>query len=84
MKAIQVSYSNYTHKYRAKAEGVPAITRSKETLDTDNPARDIAHQLANKHNWLENGKYRLEEGCLPNLDSVFVFVKNPQPLLYAN
>lgn len=81
MKAIQVTHL-LSGKYQAKAEGVPAIRRSKETLDPNNPALDIATQLCNKYNWLQNGKYHLEEGCLPNLDTVFVFVKNeivPKP-----
>jgi|GEM_PF-6690353 len=76
MKAIQVSYSSLTGKSRAKAEGVPAITRSQETLDNSFPALDIATQLCDKYNWLQDGKFRLEEGGLPNGDTVFVFVKN--------
>lgn len=82
MKAIQVSYSSLTRKSRAKSEGVPAITRSQETLDNSFPALDIATQLCDKYNWLQNGKFRLEEGGLPNGDTVFVFVKNevePKP-----
>jgi hypothetical protein len=76
MKAIQVTHL-LSGKYQAKAEGVPAIRRSKETLDPNNPAKDIAHQLCAKYpHWLQDGKYRLVEGCLPNLDSVFVFVEN--------
>ena len=77
MKAIQVTHLP-SGKLQAKAEGVPAIRRSKETLETHNPARHIAIQLCNKYNWLEDGKFRLEEGCLPNGDAVFVFVKNPE------
>lgn len=50
----------------------------------NNPARDIATQLCNKYNWLQDGKYRLEEGCLPNLDSVFVFVENPSSKLQTD
>jgi hypothetical protein len=83
MKAIQVSYSNTTGKYRAKAEGVPAIIRSKEE-NGGYTASKIAHELANKYNWLQfNGetKYRLVEGFLPNGNDVFVFVKDVQPLL---
>jgi hypothetical protein len=80
MKAIQVSFSNTTGKYRAKAEGVPAIFRSVEQ-DGGYTAARIAQELADKYNWLKDGKYRLEEGCLPNGDSVFVFVKDVQPLL---
>lgn len=81
MKAIQVSYSNITHKYRAKAEGVPAITRSKETLTPNLEALDIARQLANKYNWLEDKRYWLAQGSLPNGDDVFIFVKDVHPLL---
>jgi hypothetical protein len=82
MKAIQVSRSSVTGKLRAKAEGVPAIIRSKETLDDNNPALDIATRLCAEYNWLQDGKFRLEEGGLPNGDTVFVFVKNevePKP-----
>lgn len=85
MKAIQVSYSNITHKYRAKAEGVPVIFRSVEQ-DGGYTASRIAQELADKYNWLTfNGepKYRLEHGFLPNGDDVFVFVelppKEPEP-----
>lgn len=80
MKAIQVSYSNITHKYRAKAEGVPAIFRSVEQ-DGGYTASRIAQELADKYNWLTfNGvlKYRLEHGFLPNGDDVFVFVELPK------
>lgn len=81
MKAIQVSYSSLTRKSRAKAGGVPAITRRQETLDNSFPALDIATQLCDKYNWLQDGKFRLEGGGLPSGETVFVFVKNPQPLL---
>jgi len=80
MKAIQVSYSSITHKYRAKAEGVPAIFRSVEQ-DGGYTASRIAQELADKYNWLTfNGvvKYRLEHGFLPNGDDVFVFVELPK------
>jgi hypothetical protein len=79
MKAIQVSYSNLTHKYRAKAEGVPAIFRSIEQ-DSGYTSSKIAHELAEKYDWLTfNGevKYRLEQAFLPNGDDVFVFVELP-------
>ena len=82
MKALQVSFSSLTGKYRAKAEGVPTITRSRETLDNSFPALDIATQLCNKYDWLQDGKFRLEEGCLDNGDTVFVFVKNTTQFLY--
>jgi hypothetical protein len=81
-KAIVVSYSNLTHKYRAKAEGVPAIFRSIEQ-DGGYTAPRIAQELADKYNWLTfNGvlKYRLEHGFLPNGDDVFVFVELPKEL----
>jgi hypothetical protein len=80
MKAIQVSYSSITHKYRAKAEGVPAISRSVEQ-DGGYTASRIAQELADKYNWLTfNGvvKYRLEHGFLSNGNDVFVFVELPK------
>lgn len=83
MKAIVVSYSSLTHKYRAEAEGVPAISRSIEQNGGYTAAR-IAQELADKYNWCKfNGeaKYRLEHGFLPNGDDVFVLVKNARPLL---
>jgi hypothetical protein len=49
MKAIVVSYSNLTRKYRAKAEGVPAIFRSVEQ-DGGYTAPRIAQELADKYN----------------------------------
>jgi hypothetical protein len=79
MKAIQVSYSNTTGKFRAKAEGVPAIFRSIEQGSGYTSAK-IAQELAEKYNWLTfNGevKYRLEQAFLPNGDDVFVFVELP-------
>ena len=79
MKAIQVSYSSLTHKYRAKAEGVPVIFRSVEQ-DGGYTAARIAQELADKYDWLTfNGKpkYRLEHGFLPNGDDVFVLVELP-------
>jgi len=79
MKAIVVSYSNITHKYRAKAEGVTAITRSKEE-GSGYTSEKIAQELAEKYDWLTfNGKtkYRLERGFLPDGDDVFVLVELP-------
>ena len=81
MKAIQVSYSSLNDKLRAKADGVSSISSLRSNLNNSSPALDIATQLCDKYNWLQNGKFRLEEGGLPNGDTVFVFVKNPQPLL---
>lgn len=80
MKAIVVSYSSLTHKYRAEAEGVPAISRSIEQNGGYTAAR-IAQELADKYNWCKfNGvlKYRLEHGFLPNGNDVFVFVELPK------
>jgi hypothetical protein len=80
MKAIQVSYSNTTGKFRAKAEGVPAIIRS-IGQGSGYTSSKIAHELAEKYNWLTfNGKvkYRLEQALLPNGDDVFVFVELPK------
>jgi hypothetical protein len=79
MKAIQVSYSSTTGKFRAKAEGVPAIFRSIEQ-GSGYTSTKIAQELAEKYNWLTfNGevKYRLEQAFLPNGDDVFVFVELP-------
>ena len=82
MKALQVSFSSLTGNYRCKAEGVPTITRGKHTLNEANPALDIATQLCNKYDWLQAGKFRLEEGCLDDDTTVFVFVKNSTQFLY--
>ena len=76
MKAIQVSYSSLNDKLRAKADGVSSISSLRSNLNNSSPALDIATQLCDKYNWLQNGKFRLEEGGLPNGDTVFVFVKN--------
>jgi len=79
MKAIQVTHL-LSGKLQAKAEGVPAIRRSREALDDNNPKLDIATQLCNKYDWLTfNGvtKYRLQQAFLPNGDDVFVFVELP-------
>ena len=81
MKAIIVRKSTYHSRYWVSAEGVRGIHVSYEE-DDGQTSLSAATKLANKYGWLQNGKYRLEEGRLPNGDDVFVFAKNPQPTIF--
>jgi hypothetical protein len=68
MKAIVTKYVGPTEKRGARikvsAEGLPSVF---DPYDSDVDAHDVsAHAFANKLGWLENGKYRLVRGGLPD------------------
>lgn len=83
MKAITVSVLPATdtlpRRVKAKAEGVPAITRSvcevegRDSLSLDKVCEKLAHELCTKYGW---GK-RLAGGVLPDgRTHVFCFVED--------
>jgi hypothetical protein len=77
MKAILVKYHGPGNvkgsRFTAKAEGVPSLTRHYDhAIDADTNAFRAAVDLADRHNWLKDG--RLVGGTLPNGDRCFVFI----------
>jgi len=73
MKAIQVKYLAATNRkgsrLKAKAEGVPAITKGFNYSFNNGGALELAQELCVKYKWSTN----LVGGTIPNGDSVFVF-----------
>ena len=81
MKAIQIKYLSATNTKNARlkvwAEQTKPVQYSVESFDT-NSVQSIqlqaAYKFAQSKNWLQDGKYKLEIGMLPNLDHCAVIV----------
>ena len=81
MKAIQIKYLSATNTKNARlkvwAEQAKPVQYSVESFDNnsiDSIELQAAYKFADSKGWLQNGKYELVIGMLPNLDHCAVIV----------